>query len=394
MAEELSIFGQLNQEMLITGQLNQEESLFGKLNNEISFIEYYGGSTDTADVFLDGKTIKVNVKKVPHKLTVTNIGDISKVFDGSNDISIDLTAYDESVIKSFVAVSLTESDDVYTLNFLNASGDIVAKVNLPDMREKEEIVDLTLRKQYNNITSERTYGTLDGDKLEILNNNSKAKISLSYSDIGGILLSRTRTDQNGAYYTNTLSLMTYDGTIASFALRLNLNSGTYWLISIPLMSRPDIMTEIDKVTVKKVSITTDLTSGTLSEEELTTLTDNEQNYISLNGNNYYLSKSADGTLKYTHIDEDNNSLNTITVTTADGNWNLTSTILATQAESQCVFAYNGATLFPVVGQINKIYIDTSENVMYRYDTDTSKYVIIGQNPNNITQIKGTYPLLG
>ena len=394
MAEELSIFGQLNQEMLITGQLNQEESLFGKLNNEISFIEYYGGSTDTADVFLDGKTIKVNVKKVPHKLTVTNIGDISKVFDGSNDISIDLTAYDESVIKSFVAVSLTESDGVYTLNFLNASGDIVAKVNLPDMREKEEIVDLTLRKQYNNITSERTYGTLDSDKLEILNNNSKAKISLSYSDIGGILLSRTRTDQNGAYYTNTLSLMTYDGTIASFALRLNLNSGTYWLISIPLMSRPDIMTEIDKFTVKKVSITTDLTSGTLSEEELTTLTDNEQNYISLNGNNYYLSKSADGSMKYTHVDEENNSLNTITVSTADGNWNLTSTILATQAESQCIFAYNGMALFPAVGQINKIYIDTSENVMYRYDTDTSKYVIIGQNPNNITQIKGTYPLLG
>lgn len=394
MAEELSIFGQLNQEMLITGQLNQEESLFGKLNNEISFIEYYGGSTDTADVFLDGKTIKVNVKKVPHKLTVTNIGDISKVFDGSNDISIDLTAYDESVIKSFVAVSLTEADGVYTLNFLNASGDIVAKVNLPDMREKEEIVDLTLRKQYNNITSERTYGTLDGDKLEILNNNSKAKISLSYSDIGGILLSRTRTDQNGAYYTNTLSLMTYDGTIASFALRLNINTGTYWLISIPLMSRPDIMTEIDKVTIKKVSITTALTSGTLSEEELTTLTDNEQNYISLNGDNYYLSKSSDDSLKYTNVNEENKSLNTISVTTANGAWNLTSTLLATQAESQCVFAYNGATLFPVVGQINKIYIDTSENVMYRYDTDTSKYVIIGQNPNNITQIKGIYPVLG
>lgn len=394
MAEELSIFGQLNQEMLITGQLNQEESLFGKLNNEISFIEYYGGSTDTADVFLDGKTIKVNVKKVPHKLTVTNIGDISKVFDGSNDISIDLTAYDESVIKSFVAVSLTEADGVYTLNFLNASGDIVAKVNLPDMREKEEIVDLTLRKQYNNITSERTYGILDGDKLEILNNNSKAKISLSYSDIGGILLSRTRTDQNGAYYTNTLSLMTYDGTIASFALRLNINTGAYWLISIPLMSRPDIMTEIDKVVIKKVSITTALTSGTLSEEELTTLTNNEQNYISLNGDNYYLSKSSDDSLKYTNVNEENKSLNTISVTTSNGDWNLTSTLLATQAESQCVFAYNGATLFPVVGQINKIYIDTSENVMYRYDTDTSKYVIIGQNPNNITQIKGTYPLLG
>ena len=394
MAEELSIFGQLNQEMLITGQLNQEESLFGKLNNEISFIEYYGGSTDTADVFLDGKTIKVNVKKVPHKLTVTNIGDISKVFDGSNDISIDLTAYDESVIKSFVAVSLTEADGVYTLNFLNASGDIVAKVNLPDMREKEEIVDLTLRKQYNNITSERTYGTLDSDKLKILNNNSKAKISLSYSDVGGILLSRTRTDQNGAYYTNTLSLMTYDGTIASFALRLNINTGTYWLISIPLMSRPDIMTEIDKVVIKKVSITTELTSGTLSEEELTTLTDNEQNYISLNGDNYYLSKSSDDSLKYTNVNEENKSLNTISVTTANGAWNLTSTLLATQAESQCVFAYNGATLFPVVGQINKIYIDTSENVMYRYDTDASKYVIIGQNPNNITQIKGTYPLLG
>ena len=394
MTEELSIFGQLNQEKLITGQLNQEESLFGKLNNEISFIEYYGGSTDTADVFLDGKTIKVNVKRVPHKLTVTNIGDISKVFDGSNNISIDLTSYDESVIKSFVAVSLTESDGVYTLNFLNASGDIVAKVNLPDMREKEEIVDLTLRKQYNNITSERTYGTLDSDKLEILNNNSKAKISLSYSDIGGILLSRTRTDQNGAYYTNTLSLMTYDGTIASFALRLNINTGTYWLISIPLMSRPDIMTEIDKVVIKKVSITTALTSGTLSEEELTTLTNNEQNYISLNGDNYYLSKSSDDSLKYTNVNEENRSLNTITVTTADGNWNLTSTILATQAESQCVFAYNGATLFPVVGQINKIYIDTSENVMYRYDIDTNEYVIIGQNPNNITQIKGTYPLLG
>ena len=303
-----------------------------------------------------------------------------------------------SVLSKIQYLSENDLPDVLDVGTEYAITDLISYEDLnSDLQYKissEEIVDITLKKQYNNTTSDRTYGAIDSEKLAILNNNSKARISLSYSDIGGILLSKTRTDQNGTYYTNTLSLMTYDGTIASFTLRLNLNTGIYWLISIPLMSRPDIMTEIDKVVIKKVSITTSLTSGTLSEEELTTLTDNEQNYISLNGDNYYLSKSSDDSLKYTNVNEENRSLNTISVTTANGAWNLTSTLLATQAESQCVFAYNGATLFPVVGQINKIYIDTSENVMYRYDTDTSKYVIIGQNPNNITQIKGTYPLLG
>lgn len=42
--------------------------------------------------------------------------------------------------------------------------------------------------------------------------------------------------------------------------------------------------------------------------------------------------------------------------------------------------------FPTVGDAGIIYIDTSENTPYRYDTEINNYVIIGLSPEDITII--------
>lgn len=42
--------------------------------------------------------------------------------------------------------------------------------------------------------------------------------------------------------------------------------------------------------------------------------------------------------------------------------------------------------FPEVGESNLIYIDNETNMMYRYDTEKGKYVVLGFNPDDIVII--------
>ena len=76
--------------------LNQDNMLFGQLNQEIELLEYIGKETDTANVIIDDGTLAVDVKKVPHQLTITedSTGEsLTHEFDGSSDTAVDLSGY-------------------------------------------------------------------------------------------------------------------------------------------------------------------------------------------------------------------------------------------------------------------------------------------------------------
>ena len=67
--------------------------IYGKLNKEIIFKEYTGISSDTANINISGKNIKVDVIKVPHKLTIIEAESLFTDFDGSKDIVLNLTPF-------------------------------------------------------------------------------------------------------------------------------------------------------------------------------------------------------------------------------------------------------------------------------------------------------------
>lgn len=44
--------------------------------------------------------------------------------------------------------------------------------------------------------------------------------------------------------------------------------------------------------------------------------------------------------------------------------------------------------FPTVGKVSTIYIDLSDNMIYRWDDDNIKYYSLGFNPENIEVVDG------
>lgn len=51
-------------------------------------------------------------------------------------------------------------------------------------------------------------------------------------------------------------------------------------------------------------------------------------------------------------------------------------------EQQEIIPYASYTLFPAVGKINAVYIDTTTNAMYRWDDNNTKYYALAFNPEN------------
>lgn len=49
---------------------------------------------------------------------------------------------------------------------------------------------------------------------------------------------------------------------------------------------------------------------------------------------------------------------------------------------------NSHTEFPSIGSEDTLYIDKSENKLYRWDAQSLKYEVVGTNYNDITIING------
>ena len=49
---------------------------------------------------------------------------------------------------------------------------------------------------------------------------------------------------------------------------------------------------------------------------------------------------------------------------------------------QEIIPHASYTLFPSVGKVNAIYIDTTTNAIYRWDDDQIKYYVLAFNPEN------------
>lgn len=74
---------------------------------------------------------------------------------------------------------------------------------------------------------------------------------------------------------------------------------------------------------------------------------------------------------------------------ANGTINLKSEITGNinhESVKELFFVHSGE--FPAVGNENSLYIDTSDNTIYRFDSDKLIYVCIGNDSNQIEIIQG------
>ena len=104
--------------------------LYGKLNKEITIKEYEGSTTDTSTTSVIDSTIKVDVIKVPNKLTIKEAEDLFQTFDGSKEVVVDLTPYaKETELLDSVELVSTSSDQ-NKLIFKDKSGNEITSVDI------------------------------------------------------------------------------------------------------------------------------------------------------------------------------------------------------------------------------------------------------------------------
>lgn len=104
--------------------------LYGKLNKEITIKEYEGSTTDTSTTSVIDSTIKVDVIKVPSKLTVKEAEDLFQTFDGSKEVIVDLTPYaKETELLDSVELVNTSSEQS-KLIFKDKNGNEITSVNI------------------------------------------------------------------------------------------------------------------------------------------------------------------------------------------------------------------------------------------------------------------------
>lgn len=73
----------------------------------------------------------------------------------------------------------------------------------------------------------------------------------------------------------------------------------------------------------------------------------------------------------------------------NGNINPKSEIIGNinhESVKELFFVHSGE--FPAVGNENSLYIDTSDNTVYRFDSDKLIYICIGDDSNQIEIIQG------
>lgn len=104
--------------------------LYGKLNKEITIKEYEGSTTDTSTTSVIDSTIKVDVIKVPNKLTVKEAEDLFQTFDGSKEVVVDLTPYAKEVQLLDSVELVSTSSDQNKLIFRDKSGNEITSVDI------------------------------------------------------------------------------------------------------------------------------------------------------------------------------------------------------------------------------------------------------------------------
>lgn len=138
----------------IYGKLsNISNFCYGKLNKEIVLKDYTGTSSDTANVNISGKNIKVDVIKVPYKLTIIEAESLFTDFDGSKDIVLDLTPFakgkdlEELRVQveqdSFKYAELEPGAESNDLVFYNAKGDEISRVSLSPFIQQQSDLAIT-----------------------------------------------------------------------------------------------------------------------------------------------------------------------------------------------------------------------------------------------------------
>lgn len=104
--------------------------LYGKLNKEITVKEYEGFTTDTSTTSVIDSTIKVDVIKVPNKLTIKEAEDLFQTFDGSKEVVVDLTPYAKEVQLLDSVELVSTSSDQNKLIFKDKSGNEITSVDI------------------------------------------------------------------------------------------------------------------------------------------------------------------------------------------------------------------------------------------------------------------------
>lgn len=104
--------------------------LYGKLNKEITIKEYEGSTTDTSTTSVIDSTIKVDVIKVPNKLTIKEAEDLFQTFDGSKEVVVDLTPYAKEVQLLDSVELVSTSSDQNKLIFRDKSGNEITSVDI------------------------------------------------------------------------------------------------------------------------------------------------------------------------------------------------------------------------------------------------------------------------
>ena len=86
----------------LTGNLGDDNGyIYGELNRKVEHQTFTGKETETASTYVNNQsdTIEVNVKKTPKKLTIID-GSLVKTFDGSEDVSIEISSVEGYATKA------------------------------------------------------------------------------------------------------------------------------------------------------------------------------------------------------------------------------------------------------------------------------------------------------
>lgn len=170
--------------------------IYGKLNKEAIIKQYTPIQTDTASISIDNQrnTIKVDVVKVPNKLTIKDAEQIFGSFDGSSEVIIDLSQYatDEDVARLqeftnthfFASAELkADSPESNNLIFRDYNGNVITTLELSPFIQQQSDLSVTDTRKETFIKNKNTRFLVNDGDGSILDNGEYDTYTLkSYTD--------------------------------------------------------------------------------------------------------------------------------------------------------------------------------------------------------------------
>lgn len=321
---------------------------FGESSTRFKF-EYWGDNNNQSICYLDIPTTtdEVTLYNIVTDQNVSTYLTKYATLDSSNSFN-NLQTFSEVKVNSYLDINYPDIDIIRISE--NANGQL--------QFDFSRVGGGTTVLPPGSANNTATIITTENIAANVANKVDKVTGTSTYPRLYGI----TPTGEQQTYYTRDTETSATGG-IAAYSSNNTLRTATPVSDNDAANKKyvDDVVAGIKAETVKVVEISdvpAEVTNGTLTDEQLTTLQSYDGNYIMFNHEKYYLQDKGhvEGYLTYTHTGYENNQmwLKSITITIATKTWVLNvvgvkPTVVLTQSDYDNLAAKDANTLYYIIG---------------------------------------------